>query len=175
MPNITRSDGIVISWGGKVEGPVQMLNPMGAPAGWSEFNISLAIQGEIREMVIHVEDSAMDILGRTKTPERDELVRRCVARFVERRCEDSRQKLPERKEYFPLTSTDLRSLLESVHRNRTKLICTVELPVVGAASESHEIEVFDPSNAITMLRGRLLSNRPYNWDLAKVTKQVPKE
>jgi hypothetical protein len=175
MSNITRSGGIVISWGGEVEGPVQMLNPMGASTGWSEFKTSLAIQCEICEMGIHVEDSAMDILGRTKTPERDALARRCVARFVEGRCEDSRKKLPEHKEYFPLTSTDIRSLLESAQRNRTKLICTVELPVAGAASESHDIEVFDPSNAITMLRGSLPSNRPYNWDLARVTKQVPIE
>src|SRR6267154_5064720 len=128
MPNINRADGTVIAWNGEVQGPKSMLNPMGTSTGWSEFTTTLAVDGEIREIVIHVQDSEMEILGLRTTPERDELARQCVARFVEKHCENSRLKAPEDKEHFTLASSDLNGLRESVIQAQTKLICTVELP-----------------------------------------------
>lgn len=175
MPNINRADGTVIAWSGEVQGPISMLNPMGTSTGWSEFTTTLAVDGEIREIVIHVQDSEMDILGLKRTPERDELAMRCVARFVEKRCENSRIRAPEDKEHFTLASSDLNSLRESMLPAQTKLICTVELPVAGeTAPQFHQIEVFDPSNAIRMLQNRLPKDPAFKWDLARVVKTIPK-
>ncbi len=175
MPNISRADGTVIAWSGEVQGPKSMLNPIGTSTGWSEFTTTLAVDGELREIVIHVQDSVMEILGLKKTPERDELARRCIARFVEKHCENSRLKTPDDKEHFTLASSDFNSLRESVIQAKTKLICTVELPVAGEiVPQLHQIEVFDPSNAIMILQNRLPKNTALKWDLARVVKAIPK-
>ncbi|HEY1936411.1 MAG TPA: hypothetical protein VGJ33_00570 [Candidatus Angelobacter sp.] len=173
MPNINRSDGTVIAWSGEIQGPESILNPMGTSTGWSEFTTTLAVDGEIREIVIRIQDSEMDTLGLKRTPDRDQIARECVARFVEKHCGDSKCKIPEDKEHFTLS--DLTSLRESIPQAQTKLICTVELPVAGEiAPQSHQIEVFDPSNAITMLQNRLPKNPAFKWELARVVQAIAK-
>ena len=73
-----------------------------------------------------------------------------------------------------MTGEELFSLRELLRRCREKLICTVHIPVKGGAPEVREIEVYDPSNAVPMLKNRLTNNTSYNWFLARVVDVKPK-
>ena len=61
-----------------------------------------------------------------------------------------------------------------VHESKEKLVCTVRVAVTGGDPEFHQVEVFDTSNAIPMLKNRLATEHRYNWDLAKVIEAVPR-
>lgn len=170
MPSIRRSDGVVIAWGGEVNGPIQHLNSMGAPTGVFSFIAQLGVgDADVHEMIVHVPAAAFRVLGTTSTPARDELARRCVEWYVEQQC---RMKwVPGREEHFTVNEEEMRQIREAVlsQPQPKRYLCKVEVPVVaGGEPEYHVVEVSSLDNAIVKLKTRMGSNSKYNWDLAKV-------
>jgi hypothetical protein len=174
MPNIERSDGTIVSWGGSVLGPKQVLNEMGGSTGWTEFKTECAVDGEIHEVTFVIRDSELLLFG-AATPEREERIRQCVAQHFENQLKDSRRRIPERKEQFTLTASDLKECQPRAAENAKKWLVTVQLPVWGGSPEFHDLEVADPGNAVTMLNQRLRANPRYNWDTAQVVRKRMKE
>jgi hypothetical protein len=175
MANIERSGGTSVAWGGDVVGPEPVLNEMGGPTGWNRFKTECAIEGEIHEVSFVILDSELHTFGGPSTPQRNERIRQCVAQHFEKQLQDIRQRVPECKEQFTLTASDLRNCQPSIAESPQRWLCTVQLPVEGKSPEFHDIEVSDSSNAVTILEKHLPENPLYDWDSARVVKKVLKE
>ena len=64
MPSIIRTDGIIIAWGGQVEGPIRQYNPVGVPTGSFSFKTKRGVgDAELHEVIVHVPASVMGELG----------------------------------------------------------------------------------------------------------------
>jgi hypothetical protein len=170
MPTITRTDGVVIAWGGQVEGPVQKHNAAGVPSGSFSFKTKLGVgAAELHEVIVHVAPSAMDELGPQNTPERDDLARQCVAKYLEEHCRH--RWVPGPEEHFILNNEEMRGLREHVLKTppSAPLICTVKLPRMdNGEAEDKVIEVHSLDNAIVKLKTRMNSDPKYDWDSARV-------
>jgi hypothetical protein len=171
MPTITRTDGVVIAWGGQVEGPVQKHNAAGVPSGSLSFKTELGVgAAELHEVIVHVAPSVMDELGPQNTPERNDLARQCVAKYVEDHCRH--RWVPGPEEHFILNNNEkMRGLRERVLKTPlpTLYICTVKLPRMDIGeAEDMVIEVYSLDNAIVKLKTRMNSDPKYDWDSARV-------
>ena len=171
MATINRNDGIVIAWGGEVEGPIQELNRMGAPTGVFSFKAKLGVgDAELHEMIIHVPASVVVELGTDATPNRDALARQCVSWYVEQHCKH--KWVPAREEHFTLNNDEMRQLRMAVlQQPKTKrFLCTVKLPLVNSREPEKEVvvEVNSSDNAVIMLKTRMNADPKYDWDSARV-------
>ena len=102
---------------------------MGVPIESFSFKAILAVgDAELHDMIIHVPASVLGELGFKNTPERDELARQCVARYVEQRCKHSW--VPGREEHFSLNNEEMRRLRQEVLQQPQPkpLVCKVKLP-----------------------------------------------
>jgi hypothetical protein len=176
MSTIKRNDGRLIAWGGEVEGPVQERNALGVPIESFSFKAKLGVgDAELHDMIIHVPASVLRELGLKSTPERDELARQCVARYVEQPCKD--KWVPGREEHFTLNGEEMRGLRQTVPQQPKPkpLLCKVELPRADKSEPEYVVvEVNSPDNAVIKLKTRMNADPKYNWDLAQVVESQEK-
>jgi hypothetical protein len=176
VSTIKRNEAQIIAWGGEVEGPVQERNAMGAPIESFSFKAKLGVgDAELHDMIIRVPASVLRELGLESSPERDELARRCVARYVEQHCKD--KWVPGREEHFTLNSEEMGGLRQTVlQQPQTKpLLCTVKLPRADKTEpECKVVEVNSRDNAAIKLKTRMNADTKYNWDLAEVVESHEK-
>lgn len=170
MATINRRDGVVIAWGGQVEGPVEERNVCGVAIGSLSFQAELGVgDAELHQMIVHIPGSLLSEFGVSNTPERDDLARRCVSEYVEQHC--THKWVPGREEHFTLNSDDIRRLKQLVLQQRTSkpILCTVRLPRVDQGEpEYRTIRVNSVDNAIIKLRTRMNADPQYDWESARV-------
>ena len=151
-------------------------NAAGLPSGSFSFKTKLGVGSvELHEVIVHVPPSVIDELGFQNTPERDDLARQCVAKYVEDHCRE--KWVPGSQENFILNNEEMRQLRERVLETPLSAlyICTVKLPRIdNSEAEDKVIEVHSLDNAIVKLKTRMKSDPKYDWDSAQVVESHKK-
>jgi hypothetical protein len=112
MATITRPDGQVIAWGGQVDGPKTVYSEMGTPRTMSMYSAELGVgDAELRPITVYVTELAKMAIG-SSTSEREDMVKRCVGLFIEKKCRDSW--VPKADEHFSISGEEIASLREEV-------------------------------------------------------------
>jgi hypothetical protein len=111
MAVIERADGQVIAWGGEVDGPHPVYDDHGERRALDSYSAKLGVgDSELHEVVVYVSEQTKMVLGRS-SPQREELVKQCVARYIKNHCQT--RWVPGLKEHFTVSDDEMLQLRQS--------------------------------------------------------------